>query len=112
MPEKRRKKLLDPTTWLRDKTLVELATLARQEMGESVFDDHNEFRTRFEATMKAHGKRLGAPEKKAIYKAVSWRDENAPPVIAKRSKLKAGEHFEPGYNGAYLDHAGKDIGLK
>ncbi len=112
VPEKRRKKLLDPTTWLRDKTLVELATLARQEMGESVFDDHNEFRTRFEATMKAHGKRLGAPEKKAIYKAVSWRDENAPPVIAKRSKLKAGEHFEPGYNGAYLDHAGKDIGLK
>jgi type I restriction enzyme M protein len=57
---------------------------------------------------EAHGKKLGAPEKKAIYKAVSWRDEAAPPVIAKRSKLKAGEHFEPGYDGAYLETVGKD----
>lgn len=108
VPEKRRKKLLDPATWLRDKTLVELAKLAQQELGEGVFDDHNEFRTRFGAMMKAHGKKLGASEKKAIYKAVSWRDEMAPPVIAKRSKLKAGEHFEPGYYGAYLETVGKD----
>ena len=108
VPDKRRKKLLDPATWLRDKNLVELTTLARQELGEGVFDDHNEFRTHFDATMKAHGKKLSAPEKKAIYKAVSWRDESAPPVIAKRSKLKAGEHFEPGYDGANLEHVGKD----
>ncbi|MFU7657605.1 type I restriction-modification system subunit M [Pseudomonas aeruginosa] len=108
VPEKRRKKLLDPATWLRDKSLLETAKLAQQELGEGVFDDHNEFRTRFDATMKAHGKKLGAPEKKAIYKAVSWRDESAPPVIAKRSKLKAGDHFEPGYDGAYLQTVGKD----
>jgi type I restriction enzyme M protein len=108
VPEKRRKKLLDPATWLRDKMLVELTKLAQQELGEVVFDDHNEFRARFDATMNAHGKKLGAPEKKAIYKAVSWRDEAAPPVIAKRSKLKAGEHFEPGYDGAYLETVGKD----
>mgnify|MGYP006181597165 CR=1 FL=1 len=56
-----------------------------------MFDDHNEFRTRFDAALKAQGDKLGAPEKKAIYKAVSWRDESAPPVIAKRSKLKAGD---------------------
>lgn len=108
MPEKRRKKLLDAATWQRDKTLVELAKLAQQELGEGVFDDHNEFRTRFDATMKAHSKKLGVPEKKAIYKAVSWRDESAPPVIAKRSKLKAGEYFEPSYDGAYLETVGKD----
>jgi len=108
VPEKRRKKLLDPTTWLRDKALVALATLAQQELGEGIFDDHNEFRTRFDATMKSHSKKPGAPEKKAIYKAVSWRDESAPPVIAKRSKLKASEHFEPSYDGAYLEQAGKN----
>ncbi len=108
VPEKRRKKLLDPATWLRDKTLVETAKLAQQELGDGVFDDHNEFRARFEAVMKAHNKKLGAPEKKAIYKAVSWRDETAPPVIAKRGKLKAGDHFEPGYDGAYLETVGKD----
>ena len=108
VPEKRRKKLLDPATWLRDKMLLETAKLAQQELGDGVFDDHNEFRSRFDATMKAHGKKLGAPEKKAIYKAVSWRDESAPPVIAKRSKLKAGDHFEPGYDGAYLETVGKE----
>jgi len=108
VPEKRRKKLLDPTTWQRDKTLVELAKLAQQELGEGVFDDHNEFRTRFDATMKAHSKKLAAAEKNAIYKAVSWRDESAPPVIEKRNKLKGGDFFEQSYDGAYLEQVGKD----
>jgi len=108
VPEKRRKKLLDTATWLRDKSLVELAKLAQQELGERIFDDHNEFRTRFDATMKAHGKKLGAPDKKAIYKAVSWRDETAPPVIAKRSKLKANEHIQQSNNGLYIEAVGKD----
>lgn len=111
VPEKRRKKLLDLSTWQRDKTLVELARLAQQEIGDDLFDDHNEFRARFEATMKAHGKSLSAPEKKAIYNAVSWRDETAPPVIAKRTKMKTGEHFESrqmNIRGAYLETMGKD----
>ena len=108
VPEKRRRKLLDLTTWLRDKALVELARLAREAIGEDCFDEHNAFRDRFEAVMKAHGKRLSAAEKKTIYKAVSWRDETAPPVVAQRSKLKAGEFFEPGHDGAYLETVGKD----
>ncbi|MEO8767855.1 MAG: class I SAM-dependent DNA methyltransferase, partial [Nitrosospira sp.] len=52
VPEKRRKKLLDSATWLRDRTLAELARLAQQELGDGVFDDHNEFRARFDATMR------------------------------------------------------------
>lgn len=108
VPEKRRKRLLDPATWLRDKTLVELARLARQALGDDVFDDHNEFRARFEATMKAHDRKLNAADKKLIYRAVSWRDESAPPVVAKRTKLRAGDFFEPGYDGAYLETVGKD----
>ena len=108
IPEKRRKKLLDPATWLRDKNLMELAQLAKQELGESVFDDHNVFRASFDAVMKKNSKKIGATEKKAIYKAVSWRDETAKPVIAKRTKLKASEYFEPGFDGAYLEQNGKD----
>ncbi len=108
VPEKRRKKLLDPTTWLRDKALLGQAQLARQELGDSVFDDHNEFRTCFEAAMKQHDEMPSAADKKAIYRAVSWRDESAPPVIAKRSKLKAREFFEPGVDGAYLEKDGRD----
>lgn len=102
VPAKRRKKLLDSSTWLRDKGLIELALLAQSEIGQAVFDDHNEFRTRFDAVMKAHNKKLGAPEKKAIYKAVSWRDETAPPVIAKRTKLKATDAFAGNNDGRYL----------
>ncbi|NTV48117.1 MAG: SAM-dependent DNA methyltransferase [Geobacteraceae bacterium] len=108
VPEKRRKKLLDPFTWLRDKTLIELARLAQQDLGDGIFDDHNEFRSRFDAAMKQHNKKIGAAEKKAIYKAVSWRDEAAPPVIAKRTKLKAGVEFKPGIDGTYLENVGKE----
>ena len=108
VPAKRRKKLLDASTWLRDKRLMEVVQRVQQTLGSAMFDDHNAFRSRFDAALKAQGDKLGAPEKKAIYKAVSWRDEAAPPVVAKRSKLKAGEHFEPGYDGAYLETVGKD----
>lgn len=108
IPEKRRKKLLDLATWQRDRDLVELGLRLREELGEDLFDDHNVFRERVEAALKAHNSKPGAAEKKAIFKAVSWRDETAPPVIAKRSKLKAGEHFEPGCDGAYLETMGKE----
>ncbi|WP_294911420.1 type I restriction-modification system subunit M [Tatumella sp. UBA2305] len=108
VPAKRRKKLLDSTTWKRDKELVEFALLAQKEIGQTVFDDHNEFRTRFDAVLKANGKKLGAAEKKMIFKAVSWRDETAPPVIAKRNKLKESDFFEQGHDGVYLEVVGKD----
>jgi type I restriction enzyme M protein len=108
VPAKRRKKLLDASTWLRDKALMETAQRAQQILGSAVFDDHNEFRARFDEALKAQGERLSAPEKKAIYKAASWRTDTASPVIARRSKLKAGEHFEPGFDGVYLETVGKD----
>ena len=103
IPEKRRKKLLDSTTWQHDRELLELAQLAQKTLGDGVFDDHNIFRARFDAAMQAQGKKISTTDKKIIYKAVSWRDEGAQPVIAKRSKLKRGEYFEPGHDGAYLE---------
>ncbi|MFN3628460.1 MAG: class I SAM-dependent DNA methyltransferase, partial [Casimicrobiaceae bacterium] len=108
VPAKRRKKLLDASTWQRDKALMDVARRAQRLLGSAVFDDHNEFREKFDAALKAQGEKLGAPEKKAIYKAVSWRDEAAPPVVAKRTKLKADEPFEPGFDGRYLEGVGKD----
>lgn len=107
VPEKRRKKLLDAATWQRDKALLDLALLAQKELGDAVFDDHNVFRDKFDVAMKAHSQKPGAADKKAIFKAVSWRDESAPPVVAKRHKLKASETFEPGFDGRYLVGEGK-----
>ena len=108
VPAKRRKKLLDASTWQRDKTLLDAAQQLQASLGNQVFDDHNHFRQQVDAVLKKQGINLSATDKKAIYKAASWRDETAPPVVAKRSKLKAGEHFEPGFDGAYLETVGKD----
>lgn len=102
VPAKRRKKLLDASTWQRDKVLMEVAQRAQKALGSAVFDDHNDFRTRFDGALRAQGDKLGAPEKKAIYKAVSWRDETAPPVITRRTKLKATDAFVGNTDGRYL----------
>lgn len=86
LPEKRRKKLLDPKTWERDGRLVEVATALREALGEELFEDHNIFRDRVDAAFKKAGTKLPAAELKLILKAVSWRVETAPPVIAKVHK--------------------------
>lgn len=90
LPEKKRKKLLDPKTWERDARLVEAATQLRQALGEALFEDHNLFRARVDEALKAAAIRLSAAEIKLILKAVSWRVETAPPVIAKVHKSGKG----------------------
>ncbi|WP_020650848.1 type I restriction-modification system subunit M [Solimonas variicoloris] len=86
LPEKKRKKLLDPKTWSRDARLVEIAMLLRTELGGNLFDDHNIFRDRVAAVLKKADEKIPAADLKAILKAVSWREESAPPVIAKIHK--------------------------
>ena len=86
LPEKRRKKLLDPKTWERDGRLVEVATALRAALGDALFEDHNTFRDRVDAALKKAGTKLPAAELKLILKAVSWRVETAPPVFAKFHK--------------------------
>lgn len=81
MPERTRKKLLDPETWKRDARLYESARRLWDEVGELLFEDHNEFRRAFDAAVKSLGIKLSASDKKLIVSAVSWRVENAPPVI-------------------------------
>jgi type I restriction enzyme M protein len=86
LPEKKRKKLLDAKTWDRDGRLVEVATALRETLGGGLLEDHNLFRDRVEDTLKAAGIKLPAAELKLILKAVSWRVEDAPRVIAKVHK--------------------------
>jgi type I restriction enzyme M protein len=83
LPDKKRKKLLDPRTWERDARLVEAATALRQALGDQLFDDHNQFRDRVDAALKAAGIKLPAADLKLILKTASWRVETAAPVIAK-----------------------------
>jgi type I restriction enzyme M protein len=86
LPEKKKKKLLDPKTWERDGRLVEVATKLRAVLGEMLFEDHNVFRERVDAALKKADFKLAAADLKQILKAVSWRVETAPPVITKVHK--------------------------
>jgi len=86
LPEKKKKKLLDAKTWERDARLVETANALRQELGGELFEDHNLFRDRVAEALKKLDVKLSAPDLKLILRAVSWRVETAPPVIAKTHK--------------------------
>jgi len=83
LPEKKRKKLLDPKTWERDGRLVEAASALRTALGDKLFEDHNAFCALVDAALAKASLRLPAADLKQILRAVSWRDEKAPPVIAK-----------------------------
>jgi type I restriction enzyme M protein len=86
LPEKTKKKLLDPDTWQRDARLVETATKLREALGDGLFEDHNLFLEQVEATLKKLNLKPSAADLKLIINAVSWRDEAAPPVIKKVHK--------------------------
>jgi type I restriction enzyme M protein len=78
--------LLDPKTWERDGRLVEAAQALRAALGEQVYTDHNIFRAAVDAALDKAGIKLPAADLKVILRAVSERDESAPPVIAKVHK--------------------------
>src|SRR5487761_1264068 len=96
LPEKKSKKLLDPRTWERDGRLVEVATKLRAALGEAPFEDHNLFRDCVDVALKQTGIKLSAADLKQILKAVSWRVETAPPVIAKVHKPGKAKVHKPG----------------
>jgi type I restriction enzyme M protein len=86
LPEKKKRKLLDPKTWERDGRLGETATKLRAALGDGLFEDHNVFRDRVDAALEKADIKVPAADLKQILKAVSWRVEAAPPVIAKVHK--------------------------
>jgi type I restriction enzyme M protein len=86
IPDKTRKKLLDPATWARDAQLVAVAQAVRESIGGEAFDDYNAFADAFDSALKRLDIKLSATDKKTILNAVSWRDESAPPVIKRIHK--------------------------
>ncbi len=84
--EKVKKRLRDPATWARDGRLAAAAEKLATVLGRELFTDHNVFRERVDAACQKLGLKLTAADLKTILRAVSWRDEAAPPVIAKIHK--------------------------
>ncbi len=86
LPEKKRKKLLDPTSWSRDANLVEAAVFLRRELGGEIFNDYNLFREQAEAALNNYSEKIRPVETKLLLRSLSWREESAAPVIAKIHK--------------------------
>jgi type I restriction enzyme M protein len=86
LPDGKKKKLLSEGTWRRDAMLVATATQLRVALGDTLFEDHNVFLEKVDATLKELGVKLVAADLKLIVNAVSWRVEDAPAVIKKVHK--------------------------
>lgn len=84
-------KLTDTKYWIKLRDLLATATKLMGDVGTEETDDFNAFRKSVNATIKARKLKLGVTEKNAILNAVSWYDETAEKVIAKRHKLSAAE---------------------
>jgi len=84
---KSRQKLLGPSTWLRQRDLVQTANILMAAIGEDECRDFNQFIAQVDYALEAQAIKLGASDKNAILNAVSWYDETAEKVIAKKLKL-------------------------
>jgi type I restriction enzyme M protein len=86
LPDRKKKKLLDAKTWERDGRLVQTADALRNEIGGDLFEDHNVFRAAVGKTLDKLDLKLSAADIKVLLRAVSWRVDTAPAVIAKTYK--------------------------
>lgn len=91
---KYKKQLLDSKHWQAQKKLMEAARRLAQKIGDAEFDDFNLFKKEVDRQLKALKMKLGAAEIKQILDAVSWKDEQARPVIRKKERDGA-IHYEP-----------------
>jgi len=88
---KARGKLTDTKYWIKLRDLLAVATQIMGDVGTEETDDFNAFRKAVNAAIKARKIKLGVTEKNAILNAVSWYDETAKKVIAKKHKLTGAE---------------------
>ncbi|MEC4748566.1 class I SAM-dependent DNA methyltransferase [Methylomicrobium sp. Wu6] len=84
---KSRQKLLSPSTWLRQRDLVKTANALMAAIGEAECSDFNQFTAQVDNALEAQAIKLSASDKNAILNAVSWYEEAAEKVIAKKLKL-------------------------
>ena len=81
------KKLVSKTTWDKQASLLEQASVLLSVMGDEIFTDFNLFKQKVDAVIKDKKLKLGASEKNAILNAVSWYDAEAEKVVKGTTKL-------------------------
>jgi type I restriction enzyme M protein len=84
---KKRKALVSPTTWNKQREILEVAHHLMSTIGTSEYLDYNIFLEEVNHELKASGIKLSASEKNQILSAVSWYDESAAKVIKRKQKI-------------------------
>jgi type I restriction enzyme M protein len=80
-------KLTKPVTWQKHLNLVKTGATLLKAIGETEYNDFNQFKVLVDAEIKKHKLSISASDKKAILNAVSWYDADAKKVIKKVEKL-------------------------
>ncbi len=97
---KKRKALIAPATWQKQKVILEVAEQLMEAIGSEEYSDFNVFAQLVEDELKARKIKLSASEKNQIYGVITCYDETGEKVIKKTQKL-VGDKLEQ-----LLDHLG------
>ncbi|MEL6115137.1 SAM-dependent DNA methyltransferase, partial [Photobacterium sp. SP02] len=109
LKEKQIKDVLDSKLWLSQKALMDAAKALQVAVGEKLggkaqqSDDFNQFELTLKGAFKATGIKFDAKQKKQFTDAITWKNQDAEPVIKKVLK----EDAQPLY-GAF-DYKGKVV---
>ncbi|MGR5251091.1 type I restriction-modification system subunit M [Vibrio astriarenae] len=95
LKEKQIKDVLDSKLWLFQKSLMDKAQRLQAEIGQSLggkaqqSDDFNQFELTLKGVFKSTGVKFDAKEKKQFIDAVTWKNQEAKPVVKKILKEDA-----------------------
>lgn len=89
LPRKTVKKLLDGTTWARDRRLHRVAERLMTVIGDTEHDDYAVFEAKVTAAIKSGKVALKPAEARMIARAMSWRAADAKPIVKSVSKKAA-----------------------
>jgi len=81
-----KKKLFSKDVWNYQRKLMLVAERLSEHFGEEQFDDFNEFQKLVSKALKELKLKTDAKDNKAILNAVSWKNEDAEPIIKKTEK--------------------------
>lgn len=93
LKEKQIKDLLDASTWLSQKALMEKAQKLRAVIGDAQHDDSNEFDKILTQAQKTAAAKLDAKEQKQLLDAITWKNPDAEPIVKKVLKDKADPQY-------------------
>ncbi|WP_417291491.1 type I restriction-modification system subunit M [Corallibacter sp.] len=81
-----KKKLFNNATWKTQKELMHIAKDIFSNIGDKLFDNFNLFNKEVDKVLKTLSYKVSVTNKKKVLLAVSWKDEEAEPVIKKKEK--------------------------